>query len=70
MNYKFKEDGDVINVIEGENIIARYQIDRHYVEKNISLKDNCLYIRLMNMSKKYVDCKVELNNDNIQKIPQ
>jgi len=64
MNYKFKEDG-----IDGGNIIARYQIDRHYVEKNISLRDNYLYIRLMNMNKKYVDCKVELNNDNIQKIP-
>ena len=69
MNYKFKEDGDIINVIEGENIIARYQIDRHYVEKNISLRDNYLNIRLMNMNKKYIDCKVELNNNNIQKIP-
>ena len=69
MNYKFKEDGDVINVIDGGNIIARYQINRHYVEKNISLRDNYLYIRLMNMNKKYVDCKVELNSDNIQKIP-
>ena len=69
MNYKFKEDGDIINVIDGGNIIARYQIGRHYVEKNISLKDNYLYIRLMNMNKKYVDCKVELNSDNIQKIP-
>ena len=70
MNYKFKEKDGIINVLDEDTIIARYQIDRHYVEKNISLKDNCLYIRLMNMGKKYVDCKVELNNDNIQKIPQ
>ena len=69
MNYKFKEINGIINVLDNDTVVARYQIDKHWDEKNISIKDNYIYIRLYNRMKKYIDCKVELNNDNIQKIP-
>ena len=70
MSYKFKEINDIINVTENGKTIARYQVDRHWEEKNISIKDNYINVRLYNRIKGYLDCVVELNNDNIQKIPQ
>ena len=69
MSYKFKEINDIINVTENGETIARYQVDRHWEEKNISIKDNYINVRLYNRIKGYLDCVVELNNDNIQKIP-
>ena len=69
MNYKFKEINDIINVTENGEIVARYQVDKHWEEKNISIKDNQINIRLYNRLKGYLDCVIELNNDNIQKIP-
>ncbi len=69
MNYKFKEINGIINVLDNDTVVARYQIDKHWDEKNVSIKDNYIYIRLYNRMKKYIDCKVELNNDNVQKIP-
>ena len=51
-------------------IDARYEIDRHWTEKNVSVKDGQLYIRLYNRMKGYLDCKIPLTNDTIQKIPQ
>lgn len=70
MSYKFKEINDIINVTENGKTIARYQVDRHWEEKNISIKDNYINVRLYNRLKGYLDCIIELNNDNIQKIPQ
>ena len=70
MNYKFKEINDIINVTENGETIARYQVDKHWEEKNISIKDNYINVRLYNRLKGYLDCVVELNNDNIQKIPK
>ena len=69
MSYKFKEINDIINVTENGETIARYQVDRHWEEKNVSIKDNHINVRLYNRLKGYLDCIVELNNDNIQKIP-
>ena len=68
--YKFKEKEGVTNVMEGDTVVARYKVDYHWQEKNTAVKDNAIYIRLFNGAKKYIDCKVELNNDNIQEIPQ
>ena len=42
MKYKFKEQDNIINVIEGDNIIARYTIDKHWEQKNMSIKDDDL----------------------------
>lgn len=66
---KYKEINGIVNVMDGDTVIARYEVDRHWIEKNISMKDGQLSIRLYNRMKGYLDCKVELNNDNIQKIP-
>ena len=65
-----EEINDIINVTENGETIARYQIDKHWKEKNISIKDNHINVRLYNRLKGYLDCIVELSNDNIQKIPK
>lgn len=69
--FKFKEQDNIISVIdENDTIVARYTIDYHWTEKNISVKDGRLYIRLYNKTSGYQDCMVDLNNnDSIQKIP-
>ena len=68
-NMKYKEVNGIVNVMDGDTVIARYEVDRHWAEKNVSVKDGQLNIRLYNRMKGYLDCKVELNNDSIQKIP-
>ena len=70
MKYKFKEIDNVINILDGDNVIARYTIDYHWKEKNISIKNDIINIRLYNRLKGYTDCVIELNNDIIQKIPK
>ena len=67
---KYKEINGITNVMDGDTVIARYEVDRHWTEKNASIRDGVLNIRLYNRLKHYLDCKVELNNDSIQKIPQ
>jgi len=68
--YKYKESGDTIEVKEGDKIVAKYEIDYHWQEKNVSIKDsNTLSIRLYNRMKGYIDCDIKLNVDDIQKIP-
>jgi hypothetical protein len=67
--YKYKEKDGIVNVMDGDAVVARYEIDRHWTEKNISEKDGSLSIRLYNRMKGFQDCKVEINNDTIQKIP-
>ncbi len=69
-NYKYKEKDGITNVMDGDNIIARYEVDRHWVEKNISVKDgDTLKVRLYNRLKGFLDCEVKLNVEEVQKIP-
>ena len=69
--YKYKQNGNITNVIDGDNTIAMYEVDRHWVEKNISVKDSeTLSIRLYNRMKGYIDCVVKLNVNDLQKIPE
>ena len=67
---KYKEKENVISVMDGDTIIARYEVDRHWQEKNVSVKEDGIYIRLYNRMRGFQDCKVELNSDKVQKIPQ
>lgn len=67
--YKYKEKDDIVYVKENDQIVARYTIDKHWVEKNISEKDNIIKVRLYNRMKGYLDCEILINNDVIQKIP-
>lgn len=67
--YKYKEKDDIVYVKENDQIVARYTIDKHWVEKNISEKDNIIKVRLYNRMKGYLDCEILINNDIIQKIP-
>ena len=66
---KYKEIDGIVNVVDGDTVVARYEVDRHWTEKNVSIKDRQINIRLYNRIKGFLDCKVELNNDSIQKIP-
>lgn len=68
--YKYKEKDDIVYVKENDQIVARYTIDKHWIEKNISEKDNIIKVRLYNRMKGYLDCKILINNDIIQKIPK
>ena len=69
-NYKYKEKDGITNVMDGDNIIARYEVDRHWVEKNISVKDSeTLKVRVYNRIKGFLDCEVKLNVEEVQKIP-
>ena len=78
LNTLFVTSEDILLGLDGENVVARrkdtvvarYEIDRHWTEKNVSVKDGQLYIRLYNRMKGYLDCKIPLTNDTIQKIPQ
>ena len=70
MKYKFKEIDNIINILDGDNVIAKYIIDYHWVEKNISVKNDIISIRLYNRLKGYRDCIIKLNSDIIQKIPE
>ena len=56
--------------MDGDTVVARYEVDRHWTEKNVSIKDGQLYIRLYNRIKGFLDCKIPLTNNTIQKIPQ
>jgi hypothetical protein len=67
--YKYKEKDGIVNVMDGDTVVARYEVDIHWAEKNVSVKDGQLYIRLYNRIKGFLDCKIELNSDKIQKIP-
>ena len=67
--YKYKEKDDIVYVKENDQIVARYTIDKHWIEKNISEKDNIIKVRLYNRMKGYLDCEILINNDVIQKIP-
>ncbi len=67
---KYKEKDGIVNVMDGDTVVARYEVDRHWTEKNVSVKDGQLYIRLYNRMKGYLDCNIPLTNDTIQKIPQ
>ena len=67
--YKYKEKDDIVYVKENDQIVSRYTIDKHWVEKNISEKDNIIKVRLYNRMKGYLDCEILINNDIIQKIP-
>jgi hypothetical protein len=55
--------------MDGDTVIAKYEVDRHWQEKNTSVKEDGIYIRLYNRMRGFQDCKVELNSDKIQKIP-
>ena len=67
---KYKEINGVVHVMDGDTVLARYEIDYHWSEKNVSVKDGQLCIRLYNRMKGYLDCNIPLTNDTIQKIPQ
>ena len=67
---KYKEKDGIVNVMDGDTVVARYEVDRHWTEKNVSAKDGQLYIRLYNRMKGYLDRKIPLTNDSIQKVPQ
>lgn len=69
MKYKFKEQDNIINILEGDDVIAKYRIDKHWEQKNMSIKDDGIHIRLYNRMKKYVDVIVLTNNNEIQNIP-
>jgi hypothetical protein len=68
--YKYKEKDGIVNVMDGDTVVARYEVDIHWQEKNISVKDDGIYIRLYNRMKGFQDCKVEINSETIQKIPE
>lgn len=68
--FKFKEDGNIVKVMEGDNVVAQYEVDYHWTEKNISVKSDSLSVRLYNRMKGFIDCEVKLNTDEIQKIPK
>jgi hypothetical protein len=55
--------------IAAENSGKTDEVDRHWQEKNTSVKEDGIYIRLYNKMRGFQDCKVELNSDKIQKIP-
>lgn len=68
--YKFKEKNGITEVIDDDSVIAKYEVDIHWTEKNISQKDDeTLNLRLYNRMKGYIDCEVKLNSSDIQKIP-
>lgn len=66
---KYKEKENIITVMDGDTVIAKYEVDRHWQEKNVSVKEDGIYIRLYNRMRGFQDCKVELNSDKVQKIP-
>jgi hypothetical protein len=66
---KYREKENIITVMDGDTVIAKYEVDRHWQEKNTSVKEDGIYIRLYNRMRGFQDCKVELNSDKIQKIP-
>ena len=58
-------------LMDGDNVIAKYEVDRHWTEKNVSFKDSeTLRIRLYNRMKGFLDCEVKLNFEDLQKIPE
>ena len=67
--FKYKEKNGITSVMDGDTVIAQYEVDRHWRDINVSEKDDAIYVRLYNRMRGYLDCKVELNNDTIQKIP-
>ena len=44
--YKYKEKDNIVKVLDGDNIVARYTIDHHWTEKNISEKNDIINVRL------------------------
>lgn len=66
---KYREKENIITVIDEDTVIAKYEVDKHWQEKNISVKDDGIHVRLYNRMKGFQDCKVELNSDKVQKIP-
>ena len=68
--FKYKEKEGITSIMDGDTVIARYEVDKHWRDINTSAKNDAVYVRLYNRMKGYLDCKVELNNDTIQKIPQ
>lgn len=67
--YKYKEKEGITSVMDGDTVVARYEVDRHWQEKNASVKEDGIHIRLYNRMKGFQDCIVELENNEIQKIP-
>ena len=39
---KYKEKDGIVNVMDGDTVVARYEVDRHRTEKNVSIKDGQL----------------------------
>lgn len=69
-NYKFKEKDGVISVLDGDNVVAKYEVDKHWTEKNISQKDSeTLSVRLYNRIKGFLDCEIKFGIEKVQKIP-
>ena len=68
--YKYKEKNGIVNVMDGDAVVARYEIDIHWQEKNTSIKDDGIHVRLYNRMKGFQDCIVEISNETIQKIPE
>ena len=66
---KYREKENIITVMDGDTVIAKYEVDKHWQEKNASVKEDGIYIRLYNRIKGFQDCKVELNSDKVQNIP-
>jgi hypothetical protein len=67
--YKYKEKDGIINVMDGDTAVARYEVDKHWQEKNLSIKEDGIYIRLYNRMKGFKDCRIKLDSGIIQKIP-
>ncbi len=68
--FKYKEKNGIVNVMDGDTVVAAYEVDKHWQEKNMSVKDDGIHIRLYNRMKGFRDCVIKLNNNEVQKIPQ
>lgn len=71
MAYKFKEQKDgTVHVMDGDNVVAKYKVDRHWREVNASYPDDShISIRLYNRMRGYINSLITLNKEEIQEIP-
>lgn len=71
--YRFKDNNRIISVVDSETdeTVARYEVDYHWQEKNVSVCEDYINVRLYNRIKGYLDCRVVIGNtDNVQHIPE
>ena len=70
MMYKCVENSDgIILVIDGDAVMARYTVDRHWHEVNVSVNGDKIKVRLYNRLKGYLDESVKFGIESVQKIP-